>query len=313
MKTITKEMYDKDPIIHQWVEHYKSNKKNGRFDRLNTKPLSFLYKSSFYHKVPVVLIGAGPSLDDNINELKSYQNNVIIVCVDMALYAVQQAGIKPDFVVSVDSSEYISKMWEICDTRDIKLICSTSTHPDTIDKWNGGIFFYNQIDKATDIKGFILSHLIQPTASYGAIPNRYFVGATAIQFLEMFKPSKLITIGCDFGYHKDKIYCKGVMESRVNSLYGTDQYHVVKEEKIKTVLDAAFTVDGVLTSETMSKLYLETFHDTVQALRMDVINSTEGGLLNLNNMKLKDSLLQFCSESIKKYDTFMIKKRKRKK
>ncbi len=313
MKTITKEMYENDPVILQWVKNYKENKSKGRFDRLSTKPLAYLYRNAYYHKVPVVLLCAGPSLDDNIGQLKEYQNNAIIVCVDMALYAVQQAGITPDFVVSVDSSIHISKMWELCDTRGMKLICPTTTHPDTIDKWEGEIFFFNQIDRADDIKGFILSHLIQPTASYGSIPNRFFVGATALQFLDLFKPSKLIVAGCDFGYIKDRIYCKGVMESRVQDLYGTEQYSIEIEKKTIKVLEEAFTVDGVSTSETMSKLYLDTFYNIVQQLRMDVINSTEGGLLQSNNMKLKQSLYEHCSTPIKKYDTFIIKKKKRKK
>lgn len=312
MKEITKDQIQ-DPIIQRWISNYKTNKDSKIFDQSNSKPLIYLYNNFYYNQQPIILISAGPSLDDNISKVKSYQNNAIIICVDLALYAVQQAGITPDFVVTVDSSEYISEMWKICDTRDLKLVCPTTTHPWTISNWEGSFFFYNQMDDPHDPKGFVLSHLVQPTAHYGNIPNKYFVGATALQFLQLFRPSVTILAGYDFGYKENKIYCKGVMESRVHYLYGTDTYNIEKEKKIKKVLEDAITVDGVLTSEMMSDLYLKTFLYIVQVMKLKVVNSTEGGILNLNNMKLEDSLNEYCNSPIKKWDTTKIKKRKRRK
>ena len=303
----------KDAIIQQWISNYSDNHVHGRFNRSNAKPLVFLYNNFFYNKVPVILISAGPSLDDNINKVKSYQNNAIIVCVDLALYAVQQAGITPDFVVTVDSSIFISEMWKICDTRGLKLICPTTSHPFTIDLWEGDIFFYNQIDSPYNEKGFVLSYLINPTSHYGNIPNKYFVGASALQFLQIFRPYKIILLGFDFAYKENKIYCNGVMESRVHYLYGTEQYQIEKENKITKILSEAITVDGISTSEILSNLYLSTFIHMVEALQLDVVNSTEGGLLQLNKMNLSDSLNEYCKTPIKKWDTTKIKKRKRKK
>ena len=302
-----------DPVIKQWTDNYNDHIFNKRFERPNVKPLSYLHQGFYYNKVPVVMLAAGPSLDYNIQELKNYQQNVVIGCVDMSLYAVQQAGIVPDFVISVDSSVYISEMWKACNTEGLTLICSTTTHPETIDCWKGNIFLYNQLDLKDDPKGVALANLIQPTLNYGGILNRFFVGATALQVLDMFKPNIVIVAGCDFAYRENKIYCQGVLESRLQSLAGTPQYEIEKNFRIKRALDSAFTFDGIMTSEALSGLYLNTFFGIIQGLKLQIINSTEGGILNYNNMPLKDSLKRFCFNKIRKYDVFKPKIHKRKK
>ena len=308
-----REALENDPVIKQWTINYNDHMINKRFERSNINPLSSLHQGFYYNKVPVVMLAAGPSLDYNIHELKGYQQNVVIGCVDMALYAVQQAGIIPDFVISVDSSIHISEMWKSCNTEVLTLICSTTTHPETIDCWKGNIFLYNQLDLKNDPKGIALANLIQPTINYGGILNMFFVGATALQVLEMFKPKIMILAGCDFAYRENKVYCQGVLESRLQSLAGTPQYEIEKNFRIKRALDAAFPLDGLMTSEILSGLYINTFFDIIQGLRLNVINSTEGGILNFNNMPLKDSLKQFCYNQIRKHDVSKPKKPKRKK
>lgn len=304
---------ENDPVIKQWTANYNDNMFNKRFERENIKSLYALHQGFYYNKVPVVMLAAGPSLDYNIKELKLYQQNVIIGCVDMALYAVQQAEIIPDFVISVDSSIYISEMWKACNTESLTLICPTTTHPETIDCWKGNIFLFNQLDLKDDPKGIALNNLVQPTLNYGGILNRFFVGATALQVLEMFKPNLMILAGCDFAYREDKVYCQGVLEARLQHLAGTPEYEIEKDFRIKRALDAAFTLDGIMTSEILSGLYINTFFGVIQGLRLNVINSTEGGILNYNNMPLKESLKKYCFNKIRKQDVSKPKIQKRKK
>lgn len=51
---------------------------------------------------PVVIAGAGPSLNRNIEELRPLRRQVVLVATDTALRPLLTAGLPPDFVVAVD-------------------------------------------------------------------------------------------------------------------------------------------------------------------------------------------------------------------
>lgn len=297
----------KDPILEIWKNNYIDNLKKKRLEGLNVKPIIFLFNNFFYNNVPVVLVGAGPSLDKNINKLKAYQDNAIIVCTDMALFKVIKEGIKPDFVVNVDPSNIVSKIWEKIDTKNMNLVCPTTTHKNTIDNWEGNIFLYNQIDIKDTPKGDLLSDLIQPTKKFGNFPNRYFVGATAFQLSHIFKPSIVILMGYDFAYTNDKLYCEGVLETR----YPGENL----EEKTKKVLesDNIKEIDGIKTNKVMGEVYPNVFTRMLDNSGFKTINCTEGGIFEYSNTPLEKVLKKYCSNKINKVDVFKVKKRKRRK
>lgn len=53
-------------------------------------------------EIPVIVAGAGPSLDLSIEILKRYQDQVFVMAVDSALKPLSRNGIRPDMVISVD-------------------------------------------------------------------------------------------------------------------------------------------------------------------------------------------------------------------
>lgn len=55
-----------------------------------------------YRGRPALVIGAGPSLDDVVAELRTRQESCIVIAVDTAVRILQNAGIDPDFIVTVD-------------------------------------------------------------------------------------------------------------------------------------------------------------------------------------------------------------------
>ena len=52
--------------------------------------------------IPFVLVGAGPSLDESIDFLKTIQHRAIIVCSNSPLRKLINNGIRPDLVVTAD-------------------------------------------------------------------------------------------------------------------------------------------------------------------------------------------------------------------
>ena len=75
-----------------------------RFEHLKSMGHYFLFESLLdkFIGVPAYIVAAGPSLDQNIHFLKKVQNRAVIICVDSALPAFLENGIKPDFVTSID-------------------------------------------------------------------------------------------------------------------------------------------------------------------------------------------------------------------
>jgi len=312
----------KDPIIQRWENNYDENVLNKAFNGEDVRPYKFLLNNTHYHNVPVVLVAAGPSLDNNLKYLKDFQKNAIILAVDVILFKLLEYDIIPDFVVNIDPSDMFIRFWEDLDTSNLTLICPTTTHPKVLQTWKGRKFFYNQIDQKKSEKGRALKRLIKTTAGYGKVINRYFIGATSAQIASIFNPDPLILVGYDFAYTGGKAYCDGFLERKIyddttekgspehirniNSL----KYRERNEEmKVKDIYGME-----VYTSKQLNFYSIVLIHLLYNELRIkNVINATEGGVLkDTPNMSLKNALNQYCKSEIQKKDVFSLIKRKKK-
>lgn len=90
-----------DRFVDVWREHIWRNLPA----ILRSAPLTALEGVAKRARVPVILVGAGPSLDRNVSVLKEYADRVAIIAVDTALRSLVHAGIEPHFVIAVDATE----------------------------------------------------------------------------------------------------------------------------------------------------------------------------------------------------------------
>ncbi|HPI78867.1 MAG TPA: DUF115 domain-containing protein, partial [bacterium] len=79
---------------------------------------------------PVIVAGAGPSLDISLRVLKSRAEIPEIVAVDSALASFHLTGLRPDFVVSGDPQELASRFFSGLDIEKEKLIFFPSSNPE---------------------------------------------------------------------------------------------------------------------------------------------------------------------------------------
>ncbi len=91
----------------------------------------------------VCIVGAGPSLDDALAQLKKYQNRreLAVIAVDMALLPLVRSGIRPGFVISCETT-HVDFFGE-ADTAGMHLLAFTCMSPVNLRKWRGDISFYN--------------------------------------------------------------------------------------------------------------------------------------------------------------------------
>jgi len=74
-------------------------------------------KENIFKKYPVLLLGAGPSFEKNIDWIKKYQDRFIIVAVTALLGKLEEVGIKPDIITHIhgfsDAMPHIQKVKDI--------------------------------------------------------------------------------------------------------------------------------------------------------------------------------------------------------
>ena len=308
-----------DPFIKLWEKNYNQNLSSGNLGSFRTKPLMYLHNMRPYQRVPVVLIVAGPSLDKNIEQLKAYQKNCLIICADVVLFKLLEHDIKPDFVVNIDPHESIGRFWSHLETSDLYLACPTTTNPATFENWKGRMFLFNQKDVDRSPKGDALKRITKTTAGWGNIFNQYFIGATMLQFSTLFLPSHVILVGYDFAYTDGKAYCDGFLdlkiyhlEDPVGSENHTKMVEWLKSQEIKKEVEIKTGVTTSVWTTRQLKFYKDSFVKLIKKMRCPVVNSTEGGiLLEVSKMPLKDSMDRYCKTPIEKKNIWENSRHKR--
>lgn len=136
--------------LKKWMANSKANK-----ERLKSLPrFSRDFLSNQIHKGrPAIVVGAGPSLENNIERLKTVdREKCIVIATDRAFRQICQHGIKPHYVVSLDAWDELFKFlqgyewirrtkWSetniTTDHTGITLICTVHSHPTLFDAWKG--------------------------------------------------------------------------------------------------------------------------------------------------------------------------------
>jgi len=151
IKRFNKEFGKNTEIRDQWKKHCAENmprfKKENSLWQLEDKYLGTKEKA-------MVLVGAGPSLKDNIENLKDLDDNFCIVCANSSLKYLLRNGIVPTFCIALDSDDIDIPQHLDVDTDQVTLIASSSVAPVALDAWNGPIYYlpYYSVGKKLGIK-----------------------------------------------------------------------------------------------------------------------------------------------------------------
>lgn len=97
--------------------------------------------------IPTILVGAGPSLDKNLDLLKECYYKACIITCSSALKALLSKNILPHIVFVTDSKKELREIIEESGAYEksekMILICDTFVHPSVHEEWQGPLFFYN--------------------------------------------------------------------------------------------------------------------------------------------------------------------------
>ncbi|MEP1031468.1 MAG: 6-hydroxymethylpterin diphosphokinase MptE-like protein [Alphaproteobacteria bacterium] len=89
-------------------------------------------ESTAPQKIPVIIVGCGPSLDDNIEEIKRNADNAVIMSCGSALGPLMDVGITPDFQLELENFRVLPVLMYAASKYDLSDICLVASS--TVDR-----------------------------------------------------------------------------------------------------------------------------------------------------------------------------------
>lgn len=248
-----------------WIDQTKKNHKiNGPFSE---KSVSKLFNQLLLK--PCIVVGSGPSLKTNVDELKNTRGIPVISCLHNYQF-LEDRGITPDYYVTLDSgyvaveevSEGGTKTPEeyFASTKGKKLCAFIGTHPDLIEKWQGEILWFNapipdaEVTKEMDAVENFGNYI----SSGGNVLGACFYIAKAI-----LGANPIIFVGADFSF------------SYTNKFHGWDSKYDENMGSVMNAVDIFGNRVKTWGSYYNFKCWFESRVCTIPGL---YINSTEGGI-----------------------------------
>lgn len=154
---------------------------------------------------PILVTGAGESLEGSIKFIKEKRDSFKILAVDTSASILIENGIEPDYIIAVDAQIYNLYDFMKVKNKSIPLFFDLTGYPGILSIMNGNIYPF--------ISNFANTRLLQRLEHYKLLPARLpalgSVGITAVYLaLEMTRGIILYT-GLDFAYQIGKSHANG--------------------------------------------------------------------------------------------------------
>jgi hypothetical protein len=161
-----------------------------------------------FSDIPVILVGAGPSLDESVDFLKAVQDKAIIVCSNTPYRKLINSGITPHFVVAADPKDYTSKGLEGLPIENTYLAAPLSAPRSVIKLFKGRTFTWTGISPL----GLALRQRLGMGPG-SIIVEQGTVSACILDIARLWGTRKLIMVGQDMAmtesgkyYTEDSLY-----------------------------------------------------------------------------------------------------------
>lgn len=165
-------------------------------------------------KPAVLLLGAGPGLDEHIGWLEEMsdsrkRDHFTIIAVDTALGTLAERGITPDVIWSMDAQlinarDFLPWRWDsVVLAADLSVSSSVLRR---VRAENRYVF----VTRYAEVGFFTDPALIQLTARYGLFQPRGSVAPSVIEFLIRYTQVKrVVTAGIEFWYRRPRTHARG--------------------------------------------------------------------------------------------------------
>ncbi len=284
----------------KWIENIFKNLKHLE----NSANVSQLFGK--FKGFPGIIVSAGPSLRNNIEELEKIKDKAVIVAVDTSLKVLDKHNIKPHFVLTLDAQKYSFKHFTGVHPDHTILIADIVSCPSILNTFSGRKIISTTSKYYQDSKGEIarettpmIDWIEKNSSPLGDVQSGGSVATSAFDLLLNMGCDPIILVGQDLAYPGREYHCSGTYHNddwfpktgRLNNLDTINQ-NVIRKRKIKYV--AQYGNGGTVISDFVFDLYKSWFEDSADRVSIRVINSTGGG------SKIRNTLEMNLQEAVKK-------------
>ncbi|AEM73711.1 protein of unknown function DUF115 [Caldicellulosiruptor acetigenus 6A] len=192
-------------------ENYYLLKDNFESNILNyDKPVNELFNK--YRNVPAVIIAAGPSLEENIEKIKSLKTNSILIAVSRVARNLLQNRINPTYIVISDPLPIMLEHFKNIEIHyELPLIALSTAYKGVLKEWKCTKYLAFQ-------KNFDLSEEYAKRNSLETVEVGGSVSTLAIEVAIKFGCNPIVFVGLDLGFSKNKMHA---FENSVIENYGS--------------------------------------------------------------------------------------------
>jgi len=234
-------------------------------------------------RYPAIIVSAGPSLDKNIEELKTAKKKAFIIVVDTALKATVRAGIKPDMTITIDPHKPLI-LFEDERIKELPMVVCILSNTKVLEKHEGKKIYFGEdesyFESVCEMYGKKMSRL----ETGGSVANNAFSLACFLGF------KKIILIGQDLAYPGKKEHTKDA--------YDNEQENEIDFSKKKYVEVEDIFGNKVWTEGNMDA-YRKWFEmQIIRYPQLKVIDATEGGarIKGTEILTLKEAIRRECED-----------------
>lgn len=245
-----REMLENYKVEFSSIENMGSELRDNFIANIEKKDKEVSVLMDNFKNKSVLLVGAGPSLDANIELLKKRDvSKTILVCVGKVAAKLIIAGVKLDYIVMTDGLS--ATRWQINGIEEygVPLIYLSTVASSVVEDYKGKRYIAFQY-------GFPEAKKYAKEHGYHSFQTGGSVATFILDMLIEFKCSKIICVGLDMGYPGERTHTAGLGKTivdrknlrkveGVNSEYvytnkPMDIYRLWIEKRIKGVKDIEF-------------------------------------------------------------------------
>ncbi len=198
-------------ISRYWRNHLTLMKLGRNFARnvfANCALLSLSFEiPSATFTLPVMVAGAGPSLDDSLPFIRAHRNAMHLLALDTALSSLHDAGITPDAVILVESQFWIERAFTGFRNSNIPVYADMTARTNAMRATGGPIhFFFSEYTRCRFIARFLgagFAPLVVPPLGSVGLVALYLAEKTAAQ------NTPVLYTGLDFSFGKGFTHSRG--------------------------------------------------------------------------------------------------------
>jgi hypothetical protein len=224
---------------------------------------------SYFKGKPAIIISAGPSLDEEIENLRYIKENKLayLFAVGSSNKTLIKNQIYPDAVCTYDPQGHNTRVYQEIIEKNIKeipMIFGSSVGFETVEKYPG--LKFHMLTSQDTISSYYLEDKDQTLKRVNDAPS---IAVVTLQLLCQLEANPIILVGQNLGYKGEYFYSSGINYGNKNTLSEEELTHALTVKDVEG--NIIYTNQSFLKMKTDMEKYIKHYSN------IKVFNTTSGG------------------------------------